>query len=210
MTTSSKKVLIIKSSPGAEYSVSNDMANYFMDQFANKDEQYEFVVRDLAQTPAPIYDTEIFNAFYTPTDQLTDEQVAVVSPSLQYIEELQSADIIVVASPMHNFGVTTLLKSYLDQICRIGLTFKYHETGPEGLLKGKQALIIATAGGDFTQEPAKQMDFQVPYLTHVLNFIGIEDVSVVTVHGMGLGDEYASQSKLQAQIALSQLALEKF
>lgn len=210
MTKQTKNVLIIKSSPGAEYSVSNRMADYLVEQFSNKSEQYKFTVRDLAKTPAPIYDTDIYQAFYTPADQLTDEQLAIVSPSLEYIEELQTADIVVIASPMHNFGITTLLKAYIDQICRIGLTFKYHDHGSEGLLKGKQAVIINSAGGDFLQEQERHKDFQAPYLQHVLGFIGIEDVSVVPVHRMGFGEEIANQSLEQAQSTLQQLVANKF
>lgn len=207
MTTETKKVLIIKSSPTADHSVSNSMADYLAAQLNDKSQRYDFKIRDLAKTPAPIYDSEILQAFYTPAEQLTDKQLEIVSPSLEYIEELNTADIIVIASPMHNFGITTLLKSYIDQICRIGMTFKYHAHGPEGLIKGKQAVIISSAGGNFRTETEKHKDFQTPYLNHVLNFIGIEDVNTVYVHGMGLGEEAAAMSTKQAQQNLASLAL---
>lgn len=201
-----KKVLIIKSSPSGQHSVSNAMADYFAEQMINQPGEHEIKVRDLSLNPAPVYNSETLNAFYTPADQLTDEQLDIVSPSLEYIEELKTADIIVIASPMHNFSVTTLLKAYIDQICRFGLTFQYHETGPEGLIKGKQALIISSAGGNFVADSEKHKDFQTPYLKHVLNFIGIEDVNAVYVHGMGLGDEYANQSTLEAKQSLAAIA----
>jgi len=204
MTT--KNVLIIKSSPAASHSVSNEMADYFMSQFQEKGVNYRFQVRDLALTPAPMYSPEILNAFYTPLDQLTQEQERIAAPSLTYIEEIKTADLIVIASPMHNFGITSLLKTYLDQICRMGLTFKYSEAGPEGLIKDKQAIIIASAGGDFLSEENKHKDFQAPYLNHVLNFIGIEDVERVSVHKLGFGDEIAKQMKQEAKHQLAQLA----
>mgnify|MGYP000165043083 CR=1 FL=1 len=204
MTT--KNILIIKSSPALEQSVSNEMADFFMAQFASKEADYTFTIRDLAKTPAPVYSPEILNAFYTPLDQLSDEQARLVAPSLTYIEEIKSADLIVIASPMHNFSVTSLLKNYIDQICRMGLTFKYSEAGPEGLLKDKQALIISTAGGDFISEASRHKDFQAPYLNHVLNFIGINDVKRIAVHKLGLGDEVAAQVKAEAKQALTQFA----
>ncbi|MGF1694506.1 NAD(P)H-dependent oxidoreductase [Vibrio lamellibrachiae] len=207
MTTDTKKVLIIKSSPMADNSVSGSMADYLVEQLDLKPQQYDFTVRDLSVTPAPVYDSAILNAFYTPAENLTEEQVKIVSPSLEYIEELKTADIIVFASPMHNFSITTLLKSYLDQICRIGLTFNYHENGPEGLIKGKQAVIISSAGGNFLEESEKRKDFQTPYLTHVLNFIGIDDVSTVYAHGMGLGEEYSAQSIQQAKLSLANISV---
>ena len=144
MTTTNpiKKVLIIKSSPALDASVSNEIADYLVEQLKGKVESYEFTIRDLAKKPAPIYDNEILQAFYSSQDKLTEQQKLVAAPSLEYIQELNDADIIVFASPMHNFSVTTLLKSYIDQICRMDLTFKYTELGPEGFIKNKQAVII--------------------------------------------------------------------
>jgi len=201
-----KNVLIIKSSPALSASVSNEVADYLVAQLQNKEQSYEFTIRDLANNPAPIYDNEMLQAFYAPQDQLTEQQKRVSAPSLEYIQELKNADIIVFASPMHNFSVTTLLKSYIDQICRIGLTFQYSETGPEGFIKNKQAIIISSAGGDFQQAQEKHKDFQTPYLTHVLNFIGIEDIKVIPVQGVGYGDEAAIQAKTKAKQDLKIMA----
>jgi FMN-dependent NADH-azoreductase len=198
-----KNVLIIKSSPALAASVSNEIADYLIQQLEDKNESYEFTIRDLAKTPAPIYDNDILQAFYSPQDQLTEQQKNIAAPSLEYIQELKDADIIVFASPMHNFSVTTLLKSYIDQICRIGITFQYSEAGAEGLIKDKQAIIISSAGGDFQQEQEKHKDFQTPYLTHILNFIGIENVEVVPVQGVGYGDEAANHAKEKAKQSLN-------
>ena len=200
--TTNKNVLIIKSSPALEASVSNEIADFLVEQLKGKNQSYHFTIRDLAKTPAPIYDNEILQAFYSPQEQLTEQQVKVAAPSLQYIQELKAADIIVFASPMHNFGVTTLLKSYIDQICRMGLTFQYSDAGPEGFIKGKQAVIITSAGGDFQQTSEKHKDFQTPYLKHVLNFIGIEDIEVVPVQGLGYGEDAANQAKANAKQSL--------
>jgi len=201
-----KNVLIIKSSPALNASVSNEIADYLVEQLQTKDESYAFTIRDLAKTPAPIYDNEILQAFYAPQDQLSEQQKIVAAPSLQYIQELKDADIIVFAAPMHNFSVTTLLKSYIDQICRMGLTFKYSEAGPEGFIKDKQAIIISSAGGNFQQAPEREKDFQIPYLSHVLNFIGIEDIAVIPVQGVGYGDEAANHAKNKAKQDLKIMA----
>jgi len=130
MTQPNKNVLIIKSSPAAEDSISNKIADYLIEQLKMNEQNYEFTIRDLAKSPAPMYSAEIYQTFYTPEEQLTDLQKALAAPSLQYIEELKHADIIVFATPMHNFSVTTLLKAYIDQICRMGMTFVSHEDGP--------------------------------------------------------------------------------
>jgi len=202
-----KNVLIIKSSPAANSSVSNEIADYLVSQLGNKHESYDFLIRDLAKTPAPQIDGPVLEAFFTAPDQLTDEQQALVEPSLELIGELKAADIIVFASAMHNFSISALLKAYIDQICRFGLTFQYGENGPEGLLNGKKAVVISSAGGDFQQEHAKAMDFQTPYLQRILNFIGIEDISVVPVQGMQLDPENADKIKSDAKAKVQHLAV---
>jgi len=206
MSKQTKNVLIIKSSPALDASVSNEIADYLVAQLKSKEEHYEFTIRDLAKMPPPLYDPEIMQAFYTPADQLDEKQKTITEPSLEYIAELNRADIIVFASPMHNFSITTLLKAYVDQICRMGLTFQYSEAGPEGLINVKQAIIISSAGGDFQNESEKHKDFQTPYLKHVLNFIGIEDITVIPVQGVGMGDDIASKSMLRAKEELQNLA----
>lgn len=207
MTQTTKKVLIVKSSPVAHGSVSNEIADFLASQLHDKGELYEIRTRDLAQAPPPLYNTPIFQAIYGTAEQ---DQQDVLGPSNEYIRELKEADLIVFASPMHNFSVSALLKAYIDQICRMGETFQYHADGPEGLLKNKQAVIISSAGGDFQQELEKHKDFQTPYLTHVLNFIGIENIVVVPVQGMGLGADIANQSRVRAKEQLTQLVSATF
>lgn len=203
----SKNVLIIKSSPAASSSVSNEITDYLVSQLDSKNESYGFTVRDLAKTPAPQIDGPVLEAFFSVPDQLSDEQQALVEPSLELIAELKAADIVVFASAMHNFSITALLKAYIDQICRFGLTFQYGANGPEGLLTGKKAVVISSAGGDFQHGYAKAMDFQTPYLQRILNFIGIEDISVVPVQGMQLDPENADKIKSDAKAKIQQLAV---
>ncbi len=206
-----KNVLIIKSSTAADYSVSSEIADFLMNQLQDKngsENQYEFTLRDLAQNPAPFLDNETVAAFYTPPEALSAEQLALVAPSEEYITELQNADIIVIASAMHNFSITSLLKAYIDQICRVGKTFQYSSAGPEGLLKNKQAIIITSSGMDFKEDYAKAMDFQTPYLQRILNFIGIEDVHHIPVQGLA-NEELVPGIKDAAKQEIKELTLEQ-
>lgn len=187
-----KNVLIIKSSTSAEHSTSSEIADFLMNELKTKgssEQDYQFTIRDLAKSPAPFLTTETVQAFYTPADALNAEQQALLAPSMEYIKELQNADIIVIASAMHNFSITSLLKAYIDQICRMGLTFQYTEEGPQGLLKNKQAVIITSSGMEFDNDYVKAMDFQTPYLQRILNFVGIEDVRQIPVQGLAHEDK---------------------
>lgn len=202
---SKKNVLIIKSSPASDFSVSNEVANYLLENLQQGDD-YTIKIRDLNETPAPVYNSDILNSFYGDQENLTEQQIKVAKPSLEYIEELKQADVIVFASPMHNFSVTTLLKSYIDQICRIGHTFYYTEQGSVGMLENKKAIIISSAGGDLSLPVMQAADFQTPYLKHVLNFIGIKNIEVVPVYGVGMGEEVAQAAKDGAKKKLDLLS----
>ena len=197
MSTSNttKNVLIIKSSTAADHSVSSEIADFLVNELKNKSntqQDYQFTIRDLAKTPVPFLNTETVQAFYTPAEALNAEQQTLLAPSMEYISELQTADIIVIASAMHNFSITGLLKAYIDQICRIGLTFQYTAEGPQGLLKNKQAVIITSSGMEFDNDYVKAMDFQTPYLQRILNFVGIEDVQHIPVQGLAHEDKVPS------------------
>jgi len=204
----SKNVLIIKSSTAADDSVSSEIADFLMEQLDQQDgptQDYTFTIRDLAQTPAPTLNNETVQAFYTPPEALSTAQKELVAPSTEYIQELQNADIIVIASAMHNFSITTLLKAYIDQICRVGLTFQYSEAGPEGLLKNKQAVIITSSGMDFNNDHVRAMDFQTPYLQRILNFVGIEKVHHIPVQGLA-NNELVPTIKQDAKQAVQEVA----
>ena len=102
------------------------------------------------------------------------------------IGELVTADVIVLAVPMHNFGIPSTLKAWIDHVVRAGRTFIYSEGGPEGLLKGKRLILVLASGGVYSNGPAKQLDFQEPYLRAVLGFIGLTDIEVVRVEGVAM------------------------
>src|SRR6185312_15592746 len=101
------------------------------------------VVRDLLANALPHLDDSVLGAFFTPVEQRTPEQAAIIARSDALIAELQAADIIVIGAPMYNFGVSSQLKAYFDWIARAGVTFRYTENGPEGLVKGKRAFIVS-------------------------------------------------------------------
>jgi FMN-dependent NADH-azoreductase len=143
-------------------------------------------VRDLAAQPLPHLTGERFAAFTTPVAQRTAEQARVVAESDALIDELQRADVVVLGLPMYNFGIPSTLKAYFDHIARAGVTFKYTDRGPVGLLTGKQAYVVATRGGRYAGTP---LDLQSAYVRQFLAFVGIEDVQFVYAEGLAYGDE---------------------
>ncbi|WP_153112006.1 FMN-dependent NADH-azoreductase [Propionivibrio limicola] len=154
------------------------------------------VLRDLVRDPHPILDEAALGALFTPAEQRTPEQAARVALDDALIAEVQAADVIVLGVPMYNLGVPVQFKSWIDAIARAGVTFRYTENGPEGLLKGKKVYVGLARGGRYRDTA---FDTQVPYLKTVLAFLGITDVSFFYAEGLNMGPEAAQQGFAEAE-----------
>ncbi|WP_442770244.1 FMN-dependent NADH-azoreductase [Zoogloea ramigera] len=156
-------------------------------------------LRDLAANPHPVLDEAAIGALFTPAEQRTPEQAARVALDDALIAQVQSADAIVLGVPMYNFGVPVQLKTWIDAIARAGVTFRYTENGPEGLLKGKKVYVALARGGIYRDTPA---DSQVPYLKGVLGFLGMTDVEFIYAEGLAMGPESADKAFAAAEAAI--------
>lgn len=159
-------------------------------------------LRDLAREPHPVLDEAALGALFTPIEQRTTEQQARVALDDALIEQVQGADVIVLGVPMYNFGVPVQLKTWLDAIARAGVTFRYTESGPEGLLKGKKVYVALARGGIYRDTPA---DSQVPYLKTILGFLGMGDVEFVYAEGLAMGSEGVDKAFAAAQAQIDAL-----
>ncbi len=155
--------------------------------------------RDLA-APLPLLDEAWVGANFTPADQRSDAQKALLAQSDALISELKQADTIVIGTPIYNFSVPSTLKAWIDLVARVGVTFRYTETGPIGLLEGKRAIIAVASGGT---QAGSDIDFATTYLRHVLGFIGITDVELVAADQLSMD---AEGSMARAKSAIEGLA----
>ena len=160
-------------------------------------------LRDLAANPHPVLDEAALGALFTPADQRTPEQAARVALDDALITQVQAADAIVLGVPMYNFGVPVQLKTWIDAIARAGVTFRYTENGPEGLVKGKKVYVALARGGIYRDTPA---DSQVPYLKGVLGFLGMTDVEFIYAEGLAMGPESADKAFADAEAAIGAVA----
>jgi FMN-dependent NADH-azoreductase len=151
--------------------------------------------RDLA-TPIPAITEDWLSANWTPDADRSKAQRDLLALSDQLIAELKAADTIVIGAPIYNFGVPASLKAWVDQIARAGITFKYSETGPKGLLTGKRAIIAIASGGT---QLGSEIDFASGYLRHIMGFIGITDVQFVAADQL-MVDAEASHAKADAAL----------
>ncbi len=164
-------LLRIDASARTQTSVSRRLADTVAARLAPE----QTLTRDL-NMPVPHVDETWLAANVTPANQRTAEQRATLSLSDSLIAQLDAADTILISLPIYNFGVPASLKAWFDQVARAGVTFKYTENGPKGLLDGKRAILVVASGGTEVDGP---IDFATPWLRHVLRFIGITDVQIV-------------------------------
>ncbi len=128
------------------------------------------------------------------------------APIVEHIERFKKADIVLISTPMWNFGMPYVLKHYFDVILQPRHTFRYTENGPEGLCKGKKAIVVSSRGGDYREGPAKAMDHLEASLKTMLGFIGIADPVFVSAQPMmGGGPEVAAQELAKAVAAAKKL-----
>ncbi|HMV01274.1 MAG TPA: NAD(P)H-dependent oxidoreductase [Rhodocyclaceae bacterium] len=196
-------LLQINASLFANEGQSSQLANRFVAAWQSRNPEGQVLVRDLAADPVPHLDGERFSAFLSKPGERSVAQQAVVDYSDALIEELKAADVVVLGLPLYNFGVPSTLKAYFDHIARAGVTFRYAAQGPEGLLRGKKAYVMATRGGHYAGTP---LDTQTAFIRNFLAFIGIADVEFVYAEGLALGDEPRSTALAKAREQVERLA----
>ena len=181
-----KNILYIQSSPRGPQSYSQKVAQSIVDELQTRDPAANVVVRNLAQNPPPHAGEAFVGGISSKPEERTPDQTRALILSDTLIDELSAADVIVMAVPMHNFGVPSTLKAWIDHVVRLGRTVSYSQKGPEGALKGKRVILVVARGGVYSDGPAKPLDFQVPYLRAILGFIGLTDIEVVDVEGVAM------------------------
>lgn len=190
------RILRLDASANTETSVSKQLGDHLIEQLRESLGDVEVAQRDLNRGLSFI-DSGWVAANLTAEESRTAGQRARLALSDSLIDELRRADHIVLTTPMYNFGIPATLKAWIDQIARAGVTFRYTENGPVGLLENKRVDIVITTGGVPLESPA---DFVSGYLRQVFRFIGIEDINIIGADRMNV-DAEASFNQAMAQIA---------
>jgi FMN-dependent NADH-azoreductase len=185
------KILRLDSSARHEGSVTRDLTRRIAETLGG-----EVTHLDLAATPLPQVDGTWVASNFTPEDDRSPEQRAALAQSDALVAQLRAADVVVIGLPVYNFTVPAALKAWIDLVARAGVTFRYTENGPVGLLEGKRAVVAMASGGT---QAGSEIDYATPYIRHMLNFMGITDVEFVTADTM-MVDPEAARAKAQAQL----------
>ena len=196
------KVLVINTSVRAQDANSTKLSGMVTAKIQSRYPNANIETLDLGANPHPVLDGEAVGAIFTPSEKRSAAQAARVALDDALIAKVQSVDTIVIGVPMYNFGIPVQLKSFFDAIARAGVTFRYTENGPEGLIKGKKVYIALARGGLYRDTPA---DSQVPYLKTILGFLGMTDVEYVYAEGLAMGPDGVSKGFAEAEKQLSQI-----
>lgn len=196
-------LLEIKSSLFSNNGQSSRLADQFVAAWQEANPQGKVVVRDLGAEPVPHLDAQRFGAFIAKPEERNAQQQAVIDYSDALIEEIRNADVIALGLPLYNFGVPSALKAYFDHIARAGVTFRYTESGPVGLLGGKKVVVFAARGGLYA---GSALDTQTGYVRDFLRFIGIDDVEFVYAEGLNMGEASKQAALSKAEDAIRALA----
>lgn len=173
-------ILRIDASARNEGSTTRPLADQLVNRLVEQGYGATVTRRDLNIAPPALLTESWIGANFTDEDARSDEQKAVLAGSDELIAELEAADTIVITAPIYNFAIPASLKAWVDLIARARRTFRYTESGPEGLLKGKRAFIVFASGG---VPLGSEVDFASGYLKHILGFVGITDVTIIAADG---------------------------
>lgn len=198
MTT---RALLVTSSVLAENGQSTALASHFATRAAAR-EGVEVSLRNVVTNALPHLDIAELGAWQTPADERSVEQQALAAHSDELLAELRDSDVLVIAVPMYNLGIPSQLKAWFDRVLRAGETFRYTENGPQGLIEGKRAIILAARGGMYA---GTELDSQTPHLKSMLGLMGIKDVNVVYAEGLNMGEERRDGALTEAFQAIDQL-----
>ena len=200
-------ILIVDSAATGDSSVSRRLTGEF-EALLSARGPVRIVRRDVGVEPVPHLTAETTPAIRGGEAE-TDAGREALALSDALIAELKAADLVVIGAPMYNFGMASTLKAWFDHVLRARVTFRYTESGPEGLLKGRKAIVVESRAGLYSEGPAAAMDSQEPHLRTLLGFIGLDDVTFVRAERLAFGPEAAEASIAGAVEQLRALASEE-
>ena len=193
------KILVIRSAATGAASVSNAL----IDAYLAAHPEAQVVNRDLDADPVP----HVTSASLAGIGRQAPEGAQFAAARAlqdQLIGEVFAADVLLIGLPLYNFGMPSTLKAWFDYIARAGTTFQYTAEGPEGLVKGKRAILAQARAGQY--DDAAGFPFGVAHVKSLLGFIGVTDVTVVTAEGLAFGPDAAAAAVAQAKAEIAALA----
>lgn len=209
------KMLAIHASPRGERSHSRRLADAFLDAWQTANPDALLTRREVGRAFIPhVSEAFVAGNFYPEPQARPLAMQADLQLSDELVGELLDHDRLLISMPMYNFGMPSGLKAWVDHIVRLGLTFDISQDSQgiaqyQRLLQGKKALIVTSRGGSGFGPGGEYaaMNHADPHLRAVLEFIGIDDISVIAAEGEESLPEAFRRSSEAAERQLRELAL---
>jgi FMN-dependent NADH-azoreductase len=179
-----KNILHLISSMQGSESYSIKLGHAIIEKIQEKYPENTLEEVNLVESQIPHLTPAVLRTFFTPEDQLTEDDRKSIQLSNEFVKQLLAADIIVIGAPLYNFTIHSALKAWIDHITRAGITFGYGENGPVGKVNGKKIYVAMSSGGIFSEGPGKANDFVIPYLKSFLGFLGMTDLTAFRAEGL--------------------------
>lgn len=200
------KILCLTSSILNDFSVSNALVKDVVSHFKAKYHDVTVIEKNLGENPPAHLSLAVATAVRTKDlSPLNDIQKQEYQEILTAIDELKTADLVVIGAPMYNLSVSSGLKTWIDQICQAGLTFKYTEQGPQGLVNDKPVIVVSSRGGIYSEPPYSAFDHQEPYIKGILGLVGISNVQFIRAEGTNISPEIKEQAIAKAKQQITTL-----
>lgn len=214
MTASSRNLLLVQASARVTRSLTRALASAFIEEWQAHSSTDRIVTRDVGLNPPPAITEAYIGAAFADPDARTDEQRALLALSDEMIAEVHAADLIVIATPMYNYGMPAALKAWFDQVVRVGRTFTFDLARGDYPLKPIQTgkrLLILSARGEFGFEPGgvrEAMNHLDPHIVVATRYLGIVGHQSLSINYQEFGDVRFNASKAAAHAAIPALVRE--
>lgn len=176
------KLLYIKANAKPEgQSRTFKISDSFINEYKQSNPTDEIITLDLYKENIDFLKGEDLGSAFGPKNEESRNH-----PILKYSYQFAEADKYVIAAPMWNLSVPSILKAYIDYVSIVGIAFKYTENGPVGLLENKKAVYVATRGGAYAETPYEMDGI---YLRGILTFFGIKDIQTITAEKLDVAGE---------------------
>ena len=196
-------VLHIDSGILGDHSVSRRLTAAIAAQLKSDHPEATIVYRDLVAEPAAHLSGAHLMAANAKPEDVDQKLAAEVADGAKILEQFLAADTVIIGAPMYNFSLPSQLKAWIDRIAVSGKTFRYSESGPEGLAVGKKIIVVSTRGGHYSEGPAAAMDHQESYLKVMLGFLGVTDIEFVRAEGLNISADRKQYAIAEAEKSIS-------
>ena len=186
-------VLVVKANnrPASE-GVSSKMYDVFMDNVGSDANVKTF---DVFKEDMPYFGQDFFDAMQksAQAEELTDLEQRILTAANKAMDAFMDADVVVFAFPLWNKTIPAALQTFIDYVYRAGMTFKYTEEGPVGLVPEKKVIILNARGGVYSTPEMAPAEMSVNYIRLIMDFFGITDIEEVIIEGHNMYPDRAEE-----------------